>query len=152
MPPDAKLPDRVIADFRAWVEMGAPLPEVTGAGASRSRSSIDLVEGRKFWSFLPASERALPAASDSGWPRNRTPIMSAAELSVDTTKNNEQSLGLRPAEPHQVTARPDLHMPVVGQGRDVHLDARLLVGEEVRDRHARCTIADRCRPQHTSHR
>ena len=30
MPPDAKLPDRVIADFRHWVEIGAPLPEDRG--------------------------------------------------------------------------------------------------------------------------
>ena len=71
MPPDAKLPDRVIADFRRWVEMGAPLPESRGAAASQPRSAIDPDKGRQFWSFLPASERSLPTVSDPRWSRNR---------------------------------------------------------------------------------
>ena len=71
MPPDSKLPDRVIADFRQWVEMGAPLPESRGAAASKLRSAIDLDKGRQFWSFLPASERSLPTVSDPRWSRNR---------------------------------------------------------------------------------
>ena len=71
MPPDSKLPDRVIADFRRWVEMGAPLPEGHESAASGPRSAIDLDKGRQFWSFLPASERSLPAVSDSRWSRNR---------------------------------------------------------------------------------
>ena len=70
MPPDSKLPDRVIADFRQWVEMGAPLPESSGA-ASGPRSAIDLAKGRQFWSFLPAVERSLPTVSDPLWPTNR---------------------------------------------------------------------------------
>jgi hypothetical protein len=71
MPPDSKLPDRVIADFRQWVEMGAPLPESSGADSTKLRSSIDLVKGRRFWSFLPALERSLPTVSDSRWSSNR---------------------------------------------------------------------------------
>jgi Protein of unknown function (DUF1549)/Protein of unknown function (DUF1553)/Planctomycete cytochrome C len=71
MPPDTKLPDRVIADFRQWVEMGAPLPEDKGASASQLRSAIDFAKGRHFWSFLPASERSLPRVSDPQWPKNR---------------------------------------------------------------------------------
>jgi Protein of unknown function (DUF1549)/Protein of unknown function (DUF1553)/Planctomycete cytochrome C len=71
MPPDAKLPDRVIADFRQWVEMGAPLPESHGAAVTKPRPAIDLDKGRQFWSFLPASERSLPTVSDARWSRNR---------------------------------------------------------------------------------
>jgi hypothetical protein len=71
MPPDGKLPDRVIDDFRRWVEMGAPLPEDQGAGASSRRPTIDPKEGRKFWSFLPASERPLPEVFNARWPRTR---------------------------------------------------------------------------------
>jgi Protein of unknown function (DUF1549)/Protein of unknown function (DUF1553)/Planctomycete cytochrome C len=71
MPPDAKLPDRVIADFREWVAMGAPLPESRGAAASVLPSAIDPDKGRQFWSFLPASVRPLPAVSDPRWSRNR---------------------------------------------------------------------------------
>ncbi len=71
MPPDSKLPDRVIDDFRAWVEMGAPLPEEAAPVAAGPRSEIDLEKGRRFWSFLPASVRPLPDVSDAGWARNR---------------------------------------------------------------------------------
>ena len=72
MPPDAKLPDRTIDDFRRWVEMGAPLPEAAESASSKPQPTIDLVQGRQFWSFLPATERALPAVSDPAWSRNRT--------------------------------------------------------------------------------
>ena len=51
MPPDAKLPDRVIADFRAWVEMGAPLPETRGP----TRPSSDR---RSTWSRAAGSGRS----------------------------------------------------------------------------------------------
>ena len=71
MPPDAKLPDRVIADFRHWVEIGAPLPEGRPAAAPPPRAAVDLKEGRQFWSFLPASERPVPTVSDPLWSRNR---------------------------------------------------------------------------------
>ncbi len=76
MPPDARLPDRVIADFRRWVEMGAPLPaggDAAGvkANAPATARTIDLEAGRRFWSFLPAAERPLPEVSDPGRARNR---------------------------------------------------------------------------------
>lgn len=71
MPPDSKLPDRVIADFRQWVEMGAPLPQDKRSDASQTRSAIDFDKGRQFWSFLPAHERLLPTVADSRWSRNR---------------------------------------------------------------------------------
>ena len=71
MPPDSKLSDRVIADFRQWVEMGAPLPEDKGTSATKAPLSIDFEAGRQFWSFRPATERPLPTVSDTHWPRNR---------------------------------------------------------------------------------
>ncbi|SIO62408.1 Planctomycete cytochrome C [Singulisphaera sp. GP187] len=71
MPPDAKLPDHVIADFRRWVEMGAPLPEGEGADSTKLRSTIDLDVGRQFWSFLPVSRKSLPKISEPRWTRNR---------------------------------------------------------------------------------
>ncbi|MEM0968802.1 MAG: DUF1549 domain-containing protein, partial [Verrucomicrobiota bacterium] len=51
MPPKDKLPEEVIADFRTWIEMGAPDPR-DGATLVLS-TEIDLDEGRKFWSFQP---------------------------------------------------------------------------------------------------
>ncbi|HWB09645.1 MAG TPA: DUF1553 domain-containing protein [Pirellulales bacterium] len=68
MPPKRKLPDEVIADFEAWVTMGAPDPrtEVTDA---TTRSTIDLAKGRTFWSFRRPTKCAPPTVQRTEWPR-----------------------------------------------------------------------------------
>ena len=66
MPPRGKLADSVIADFEAWVAMGAPDPRDEEL-PSISRG-IDIEEGRKFWSFRPIADPALPEAKDRSWP------------------------------------------------------------------------------------
>jgi hypothetical protein len=73
MPPDARLPDRVIADFRDWVAQGAPMPEHgSAAGVDvKPQKKIDLDEGRRFWSLRPAVEQAPPKVSDLSWGRGR---------------------------------------------------------------------------------
>ncbi|MBY0504066.1 MAG: PSD1 and planctomycete cytochrome C domain-containing protein [Bryobacteraceae bacterium] len=52
MPPTGKLPDAVIADFRAWIERGAPDPR-PAVNAAPVKPGLDLARGRKFWSFQP---------------------------------------------------------------------------------------------------
>ncbi|HVX14249.1 MAG TPA: DUF1549 domain-containing protein [Pirellulales bacterium] len=68
MPPTAKLPDTVVADFEAWVKMGAPDPrtETTADGAPRS---TDLAKGREFWSFRLPIKTTPPAVQNVDWPR-----------------------------------------------------------------------------------
>jgi hypothetical protein len=68
MPPKEKLPDEVIADFEAWVKMGAPDPRTGTAGAS-TRPSMDLAKAREFWSFRPPVKAALPDVKRADWPR-----------------------------------------------------------------------------------
>ena len=68
MPPKAKLPDSVIADFEAWIKMGAPDPR-TGPTAVAARPSIDLAKGREFWSFRSPKKSAPPAVKRADWPR-----------------------------------------------------------------------------------
>ena len=68
MPPKAKLPDAVIADFEAWIKMGAPDPR-TGPTGVAARPSIDLAKGREFWSFRPPKKSAPPAVKRADWPR-----------------------------------------------------------------------------------
>ncbi|MDB5349960.1 MAG: Protein of unknown function (DUF1553)/Protein of unknown function (DUF1549)/Planctomycete [Planctomycetota bacterium] len=68
MPPKAKLPDAVVADFETWVKMGAPDPRTDPAGVA-SRPSIDLAKGREFWSFRPPKKSAAPAVKRGDWPR-----------------------------------------------------------------------------------
>ncbi len=67
MPPDRRLPDAVIADFRRWIESGAVDPRDGGAPRSR-RSGIDLAAGRQFWSFQPVRNPPVPLAGE-GWAR-----------------------------------------------------------------------------------
>ncbi|MDR3632506.1 MAG: DUF1549 domain-containing protein [Isosphaeraceae bacterium] len=68
MPPKAKLPDAVVADFEAWITMGAPDPR-TGPAASAARPSIDVAKGREFWSFRPPKASAPPSVRRTDWPR-----------------------------------------------------------------------------------
>ena len=68
MPPEAKLADAVVADFEAWVKMGAPDPR-TGPTGVAMRPSIDLAKGREFWSFRCPKKSAAPAVKRTDWPR-----------------------------------------------------------------------------------
>ncbi|MDP1560431.1 MAG: PSD1 and planctomycete cytochrome C domain-containing protein [Pirellulaceae bacterium] len=56
MPPSGKLPDAIIADFKQWIDMGAPDPR-DGPVVS-ARRVIDFEQGRLFWSFQPLKARA----------------------------------------------------------------------------------------------
>jgi hypothetical protein len=77
MPPSGKLPDRVIADFRTWVVLGAPMPDDRTpdggqpAGSLQPRKTVDIEAGRSFWSFQPVSRQPLPGVSNADWPQRR---------------------------------------------------------------------------------
>ncbi|MDB5385964.1 MAG: Planctomycete cytochrome [Planctomycetaceae bacterium] len=45
MPPDSKLPDRVIADFREWIVRGAPFP-ADSAPVAAKQLPVDIESGR----------------------------------------------------------------------------------------------------------
>src|SRR6266571_5113481 len=68
MPPKkagGKLSDEQIADFIAWVNLGAPDPR-TG------KSEIGKSEPKRFWSFQPPKEPLVPKVKNTRWPQ--TPI------------------------------------------------------------------------------
>jgi len=70
MPPKKKLPAAVLADFRTWIEMGAPDPRETKPSQVKSAiTPADIEAGRKFWSFQPPQPQVVPA-SDSTWPKS----------------------------------------------------------------------------------
>src|SRR5262249_36185426 len=69
MPPKRKLPDADVAVLVEWVRRGAPFPDA-GPAATVGRT-IDLVEGRKFWSFQPLRSGSLPTVRDGSWPTRR---------------------------------------------------------------------------------
>src|SRR6266700_1289605 len=67
MPPKkagGKLSDEQIADFIAWVNLGAPDPR-TGKAESRKPK----VEAKKFWSFQPPKEPLVPKVKNVRWPQ-----------------------------------------------------------------------------------
>jgi len=59
MPPKGKLSDQTIADFEAWVKMGAPDPR-EGKATTTARPEIDIEKGRKFWAFQPPASHPTP--------------------------------------------------------------------------------------------
>ena len=66
MPPKTNLPPDVVADFEAWVKMGAPYPQALAeSGARRSGE-----EGSTFWSFRPIQKPLPPAVRNTNWPIN----------------------------------------------------------------------------------
>lgn len=70
MPPKQKLPDDVIANFKKWIEMGAPDPRETKvANANGGKRVIDMDEGRKHWSFQKPVKQTPPEVKTEGWTR-----------------------------------------------------------------------------------
>jgi len=66
MPPAGKLSDAVLADLRAWIQMGAPDPRgAKAAAAPEDESGIDWEEAREFWAFQPIEAPAIPAGGSA---------------------------------------------------------------------------------------
>lgn len=69
MPPKnkgGKLPDSVIADFEAWVAMGAPDPR---EGAAAVVKTYDAFAAKSWWAYQPLTQPAVPQPNDSGWAK-----------------------------------------------------------------------------------
>jgi hypothetical protein len=71
MPPDGKLDEKLLADFRRWVEIGAPMPPDRAGSTveTATTKAIDFERGRMFWSFRPLKSPPLPDVSESSWSR-----------------------------------------------------------------------------------
>jgi len=71
MPPKGdRLSPQVIADFEAWVKMGAPDPRVDTGGAVAALS-VDWAKARQHWAYQPVKAPAVPKVRDSGkWVKN----------------------------------------------------------------------------------
>jgi len=83
MPPDRRLPEHVIADFRRWVQLGAPLPveaEPDSTPAPVTRPAMNMEQGREFWSFRPAVLQDVPGLSRPDWPLTRIDSFVLAKL------------------------------------------------------------------------
>ncbi len=76
MPPKKKLSDAVIADFEAWIKMGAPDPRggsvegAASASAKWKKKEINIEEGRKHWAYQLPVKPAPPAVKNIDWPKS----------------------------------------------------------------------------------
>lgn len=68
MPPELKLPDRVISDFVTWIEKGAPDPRTQAAPAKLQ--PVDWEAAAKHWAFQPISDPVPPADAVNDWVRS----------------------------------------------------------------------------------
>jgi cytochrome c553 len=96
MPPKGKLPARAVDDFRAWVKMGAPLPEARATQAGPA--ARDMATAKAFWSFRPVREQPVPQTSDPNWPARRHDHFILAKL-------DEQKFRPAPPADRRVLAR-----------------------------------------------
>ncbi len=90
MPPQGTLPLEEIELLEQWVGLGAPDPRTDGEGARPVKTSIDLEEGRKFWSFRPLAQTALPSVRNKEWLRSPLDHFVLARL---------EKKGLKPVRP-----------------------------------------------------
>ncbi|GIW96423.1 MAG: xanthan lyase [Pirellulaceae bacterium] len=67
MPPDGKLPDRVIADIREWIRRGAPDPRRTDVHESQSQASASPPESRDHWAYQIPSRPQVPDVAGDDW-------------------------------------------------------------------------------------
>ena len=111
MPPDEKLPDEVIADFRRWIELGAPDPrEDSPLGPDNSGpdqpATTRSAAGRSLVDQARSAGRSLPAVDDASWVRTDVDRFILARL---------EAAGLRPnpdADPATLLRR--VHFDLIG--------------------------------------
>jgi cytochrome c553 len=105
MPPKGKLPAAVIADFEAWVKMGAPDPR-TGTGKATEPKPDPIAAGRNFWAYKPPVAAAAPAVRDAAWPASDVDRFVLARL---------EAAGLKPSpDADRATLIRRLYFDLVG--------------------------------------
>ena len=81
MPPGKMLSAKVLADFKTWIEMGAPDPRVMKIEDIRSEiSAKDIENGREFWAFKHPEKPELPRVTNTAWPQSEIDRFVLAKL------------------------------------------------------------------------
>ena len=89
MPPTGKLPDAVIADFRQWIELGAPDPRKDAPTTSATPAPLrgmSIADGKKWWSFQTVKELPAPAVKEQAWGRKKIDAFILAKLEENKLK------------------------------------------------------------------
>ena len=88
MPPGKRLSHEILADFRQWIEMGAPDPRTrTQTNVKTSITEDDIRVGRSFWAFTTPE---LPTVPDLGsdWARTDIDRFILAKLQANDLQPN----------------------------------------------------------------
>jgi hypothetical protein len=79
MPPGKPLAEGVIADFEAWIKMGAPDPRESKS--TQAVAPYDFDKARQRWAFRPVEDPAPPAVKDTLW--SQSPIDRFLKAAMD---------------------------------------------------------------------
>ena len=91
MPPKKALAPEQVALLEEWVKMGAPDPRVGAAAAAAApATAVPLEEAKKFWSYQPLQDHAVPPVRNPAWPAGPVDCFVLAKL---------EEKGLAPAPP-----------------------------------------------------
>lgn len=91
MPPKAKLPAGVIADFEAWVKAGAPWPDDAGVTAPGNKSAFDLAARKaSHWAWASIKRSPVPTVQNPTWVRDPVDAFILSKL---------EAKGITPAPP-----------------------------------------------------
>jgi hypothetical protein len=83
MPPkDKKLSSEQIADFEAWVKMGAPDPRTNNA--TTNQFAINWIKARAYWAFKPILSPVLPKVRNTKWVK--TPVDAFVLAKLEASK------------------------------------------------------------------
>jgi hypothetical protein len=84
MPPDGRLEDAVIADFRRWIEMGLPDPRTENSPTNASSKNTSEDAEQQHWAFqplqMPAIPPELPATVGSSWAQSDLDRLAATAM------------------------------------------------------------------------
>jgi Protein of unknown function (DUF1553)/Protein of unknown function (DUF1549)/Planctomycete cytochrome C len=90
MPPDGRMPQAIIDDFRKWLEMGAPDPRQQETGAAISKPSV-AEQAASHWSYQPPRLNAIPSVKNPAWPQTDIDYLVLAKLEAAGLSPNGQS-------------------------------------------------------------
>lgn len=86
MPPDGKLSEQTVADFRKWIQDGAADPRQDDA-PSVPRKMIDVEAGRQHWSYRALEKPIIPALSGEAIYPDRSKARNAVDAFVRSRLN-----------------------------------------------------------------
>jgi cytochrome c553 len=104
MPPKAKLPGAVIADFEIWIARGAADPRA--ADTAPVATSINVEEASSFWAYQAPIAHPIPNVSNTAWPLDLIDHFVLSKL-------EETSLAPNPDAPTQTLLRR-IHFDLTG--------------------------------------